>query len=106
MAHEGYHEPYQELPESIRDIHRAIASLMEEIEAVDWYYQRAAASKDEALRAVILHNAHEEVVMQRLSDAVLQTVRHGLTARHYLDFEGPLGAGVTAIERIDHSQKA
>jgi uncharacterized linocin/CFP29 family protein len=39
-----------------------------------------------------------DALAQRLADAVLGTARHGLTARRYLDFEGPLGAGVTAIE--------
>jgi hypothetical protein len=61
MSHEGYHEPYDKLPETVRDMHRALISLMEELEAVDWYYQRAAVTRDEALRAVLLHNAHEEV---------------------------------------------
>lgn len=60
MADEGYHEPFEVLPESIRDMHRAIVTLMEELEAVDWYYQRAAASKDEALREVLIHHANEE----------------------------------------------
>jgi ferritin-like protein len=61
MAHEGYHEPPDQLPEATRDFHRAIVSLMEELEAVDWYYQRAAATHDTTLREVLLHNAHEEI---------------------------------------------
>jgi ferritin-like protein len=61
MAHEGYHEPPDQLPEPARDFHRAIVSLMEELEAVDWYYQRAGATRDATLREVLLHNAHEEV---------------------------------------------
>jgi ferritin-like protein len=60
MAHEGYHEPYGDLPESARDVHRAMISLIEELEAVDWYYQRAAVTRDESLKAILLHNAAEE----------------------------------------------
>ena len=37
MANEGYHEPIEELSDDTRDMHRAITSLMEELEAVDWY---------------------------------------------------------------------
>lgn len=60
MAHEGYHEPVEELSEKTKDMHRAILSLMEELEAVDWYNQRADACKDQALKAVLIHNRDEE----------------------------------------------
>ncbi len=40
MSNEGYHEPIDELTDETRDMHRAITSLMEELEAVDWYNQR------------------------------------------------------------------
>lgn len=54
------HEPAEKLgPETI-DRHRAIVSLMEELEAVDWYDQRVAASDDDELRAVLAHNRDEE----------------------------------------------
>ena len=42
-------------------MHRAIQSLMEELEAVDWYRQRADATKNEALKKIVLHNAREEL---------------------------------------------
>src|SRR6185503_17226092 len=61
MSHEGYHEPAELLPEATKDFHRAIESLIEELEAVDWYQQRADATKDESLKAVLLHNRNEEV---------------------------------------------
>ena len=61
MSHEGYHEPAELLPESTKDLHRALISLQEELEAVDWYQQRADATKDEAIRAVMIHNRNEEV---------------------------------------------
>jgi len=60
MSSVGYHEPVQELSDETRDMHRAIVSLMEELEAVDWYNQRADACKDPALKAILAHNRDEE----------------------------------------------
>ncbi len=60
MANEGYHEAIDELSEQTRDMHRAIISLMEELEAVDWYNQRVDACKDDDLRAILVHNRDEE----------------------------------------------
>jgi len=60
MSSVGYHEPIEELSAETRDMHRAIVSLMEELEAVDWYNQRADASKDPALKAILVHNRDEE----------------------------------------------
>lgn len=56
MANEGYHEPVEELSAETQDLHRAIISLMEELEAVDWYNQRVDARKDDELRAILAHN--------------------------------------------------
>ena len=60
MSNEGYHEPIDELSDETRDMHRAIISLMEELEAVDWYNQRVDACKDEELKAILAHNRDEE----------------------------------------------
>jgi len=60
MSNEGYHEPVDELSDESRDMHRAIVSLMEELEAVDWYNQRVDACKDDELRAILKHNRDEE----------------------------------------------
>ncbi|MBT8116254.1 MAG: ferritin-like domain-containing protein [Gammaproteobacteria bacterium] len=60
MANEGYHEPVDELTADTRDMHRAIISLMEELEAVDWYNQRVDACKDAGLKAILAHNRDEE----------------------------------------------
>jgi ferritin-like protein len=60
MANEGYHEPVEELSEETRDMHRAIISLMEELEAVDWYNQRIDVCKDKELVAILVHNRDEE----------------------------------------------
>ncbi|MCU7795807.1 MAG: ferritin-like domain-containing protein [Candidatus Thiodiazotropha sp. (ex Semelilucina semeliformis)] len=60
MSNEGYHEPVEQLSSETRDMHRAIVSLMEELEAVDWYNQRVDACTDPALRAILAHNRDEE----------------------------------------------
>ena len=60
MSHEGYHEPIEQLGAETRDMHRAIVSLMEELEAVDWYNQRADVCSDPELRAILVHNRDEE----------------------------------------------
>lgn len=60
MSSVGYHEPIEELSAATRDMHRAIVSLMEELEAVDWYNQRADACKDGDLKAILEHNRDEE----------------------------------------------
>ncbi|HNP36013.1 MAG TPA: ferritin [Woeseiaceae bacterium] len=60
MSNEGFHEAREDLSEETRDMHRAIVSLMEELEAVDWYNQRVDACKDDELRAILVHNRDEE----------------------------------------------
>ena len=60
MSSVGYHEPVEELSDETRDMHRAIVSLMEELEAIDWYNQRADACKDADLKAILQHNRDEE----------------------------------------------
>ena len=54
------HENREKLSEKTLDIKRAIDSLREELEAVDYYNQRADACNDEALRKILIHNANEE----------------------------------------------
>jgi ferritin-like protein len=61
MSSESYHEPLELLSEDTRNLHRAIVSLCEELEAVDWYHQRAEACSNPELRAVITHNKNEEI---------------------------------------------
>jgi ferritin-like protein len=60
MASDSYHEPFDQLGDDTRDMHRAILSLMEELEAVDWYNQRVEACRDPELRAILVHNRDEE----------------------------------------------
>ena len=57
----NYHEPMELLDEKTRNISRALNSLKEEIEAVDWYNQRVVASKDPDLAKIMAHNRDEEI---------------------------------------------
>ncbi|MDH4135012.1 MAG: ferritin-like domain-containing protein [Gammaproteobacteria bacterium] len=60
MANEGFHEPVEKLSAYTMDMHRAIVSLMEELEAVDWYNQRVDAATDPELKKILAHNRDEE----------------------------------------------
>jgi ferritin-like protein len=60
QASAGLHESSEVLKPETVDRHRAIVSLMEELEAVDWYDQRVDAAQDEELRAILAHNRDEE----------------------------------------------
>ena len=60
MASEGLHEPLELLDEPTMDRHRAMTSLCEELEAIDWYDQRVKATSDASLAAVLAHNRDEE----------------------------------------------
>lgn len=56
----GYHEAEDQLRPETKDRHRALASMMEELEAVDWYDQRVDAAGDAELAAILAHNRDEE----------------------------------------------
>lgn len=56
-----YHEPESELSAHARNLHRALTSFKEEIEAIDWYNQRVELCTDEALKKVLAHNRDEEI---------------------------------------------
>jgi ferritin-like protein len=93
MANEGYHEPIEELSDETRDMHRAIISLMEELEAVDWYNQRVDACKDDELKQILAHNRDEE---KEHAAMVLEWIRRRDPAfdhelRDYLFKEGDIG---------------
>jgi uncharacterized protein len=60
MASEGLHEQRELLSEATVDYHRAMTSPCEELEAIDWYDQRAKATTDESLAAVLIHNRDDE----------------------------------------------
>src|SRR6056297_1657180 len=54
-----YHE--DNLPEEAKEYHRIIKSVIEELEAIDWYNQRAAATSDPTVKAIVEHNRDEEI---------------------------------------------
>ncbi len=56
-----YHEPVEELSQEARNFSRALKSLKEEIEAVDWYHQRVVTCNDTELAAIMAHNRDEEI---------------------------------------------
>jgi ferritin-like protein len=92
MSSVGYHEPAEELSAATRDMHRAIVSLMEELEAVDWYNQRADASKNKELKAILEHNRDEE---KEHASMVLEWIRRQDPAfsrqlKNYLFTEKPI----------------
>jgi uncharacterized protein len=60
LASEGFHEPLDLLDEATLDYHRAMTSLGEELEAIDWYHQRVQATSDESLAAVLAYNRDDE----------------------------------------------
>jgi len=53
-----YHE--EKLSQEAKDYHRAIKSMIEELEAIDWYNQRVEAAQDDELREILAHNRDEE----------------------------------------------
>ena len=93
MSNEGYHEPISELSDETRDMHRAIVSLMEELEAIDWYNQRVDACTDRGLKSILEHNRDEE---KEHAAMVLEWIRRHDPAfskelKESLFTEGPIG---------------
>ena len=93
MSNEGYHKPVEELSDETRDMHRAITSLMEELEAVDWYNQRVDACKDPELKRILEHNRDEE---KEHAAMVLEWIRRrdevlDRELKEALFKEGPIG---------------
>jgi len=96
MASDTYHEPIELLSDATRNMHRAVVSLIEELEAVDWYQQRADACSDPHLADILRHNRDEEIEHAAM---VLEWLRRhtpqvDTMLRKYLFTEAPL----TAIE--------
>ena len=92
MASTQFHEAADELRSETRDMHRAIVSLMEELEAIDWYAQRIDAGDDSELAAVLAHNRDEE---KEHACMVLEWIRRRDPAfdkflRRYLFTSGPI----------------
>ncbi|MEO8703138.1 MAG: ferritin-like domain-containing protein [Kofleriaceae bacterium] len=96
MSSESYHEPIELLSEGTKNMHRALVSLREELEAVDWYQQRAEACSDPELAAVLTHNKNEEIEhammtlewLRRTDPVIAKNIET------YIDSTGP----ITAVE--------
>lgn len=97
MSSVGYHEPVEELSTETRDMHRAIVSLMEELEAVDWYNQRVDACKDPELKKILAHNRDEE---KEHAAMVLEWIR-----RKDATFSEHLKAFLFTKKKIAHAGK-
>lgn len=82
MSSIGYYEATDKLSNEARDMHRALISLTEELEAVDWYNQRIDTCKDEELRTILVHNRDEE---KEHASMLLEWIR-----RHDRCFSGKL----------------
>lgn len=92
MAHESMHEPYEDLTPETRDMHRAIISLMEELEAVDWYQQRADVTPNADLKAIMEHNRDEEIehAIMTLEWIRRRSPKFDENLRTYLFTKGPI----------------
>ena len=97
MASDMLHEDPARLGPEVIDRHRAIVSLMEELEAVDWYDQRAKATDNPELRAILEHNRDEEKEHAAMALEWLRRNDSKLDEhlKTFLFTEGPL----TAIEK-------
>jgi hypothetical protein len=99
-----YHESWDALPAAARDIHRALSSLKEEIEAVDWYHQRVVMTSDPDLRAVLAHNRDEEMEHAAMT---LEWLRRNMESwddhlRTYLFTDAP----ITEVEEGAETEEA
>ncbi len=97
------HEPAEQLKPETINIHRAIVSLIEELEAIDWYHQRAEACSDGELRAILTHNMNEEIEHATMA---LEWIRRKMakfdeTLRTYLFTTGE----ITEIETAEDPDK-
>ena len=100
MSSTSFHESEERLKPATRDMHRAIVSLMEELEAVDWYQQRMDATEDSELRDILRHNRDEE---KEHAAMVLEWIRRrdgtfDAKLREYLFTEGSIVGRERAVE--------
>jgi uncharacterized protein len=96
-----FHESEERLSPRTRDMHRAIVSLMEELEAVDWYQQRMDATEDTELREILRHNRDEE---KEHAAMVLEWIRRhddrfSSVLKTYLFTEGSITELEDAVEK-------
>jgi ferritin-like protein len=104
MAHEGLHESADLLDDAVIDRHRAAESVVEELEAIDWYDQRVAATNDADLASVLAHNRDDEKEHAAMALEWLRRQDPTLDAqlRQYLFTSGPI-VSVEDVEDGDSS---
>jgi ferritin-like protein len=100
MSSTSLHESEDRLAPATKDMHRAIVSLMEELEAVDWYQQRMDATQDTELRDILRHNRDEE---KEHAAMVLEWIRRrdpsfDAKLREYLFTDGSIVGRERAVE--------
>jgi len=91
----SYQESTNDLSDEVRDMHRAIESLKEELEAIDWYNQRVDVCKDKELKAILAHNRDEE---KEHASMILEWIRRkdetfSKELKDYLFTEAPIAHG-------------
>jgi ferritin-like protein len=99
----GLHEPGDRLDEATIDRHRAITSVQEELEAIDWYDQRVTATNDASLAAVLAHNRDEE--KEHASMAIEWLRRHDPVFDQHLRTHLFSTGAITAVEATAGSGK-
>ena len=92
MGSENLHEESELLSEATKNMHRALVSLREELEAVDWYGQRAEACSDAELTEILQHNKREEIehAMMTLEWIRRQSKEFAGHIKTYINGEGPI----------------
>lgn len=96
MSSEELHAPRERLSKETLATHAAIVSLMEELEAIDWYRQRADDTDDEELKAVLVHNMNDEMEHAAM---LIEWLRRNVTEfatqlTKFLHKEGPIAKAV------------
>jgi ferritin-like protein len=104
MSSESLHAPREKLSKETLTLHHAVVSLKEELDAVDWYRQRADDCSDKELAAVLLHNMREEMEHATM---VLEWIRRNNSdfdryMRIYLFTEAPITEVEDAAEDAAH----
>ncbi|MBI5542535.1 MAG: ferritin [Deltaproteobacteria bacterium] len=100
MGSETWHEALEKLTPATQELHRALMSVVEEFEAVDWYQQRIDATPDPELQAILAHNRDEE---KEHASMILEWIRRhdpafGRAMATYLFTEGDVTAIEEAVE--------
>src|ERR1017187_5397663 len=102
MSDEDLHAPRERLTDQTIAAHQAIVSLMEELQAIDWYRQRADDCDDAQLKAVIVHNMNDEMEHAAM---LAEWVRRNLAEVAYqlgqvMGGQGPIGLTTDELPKV------